>query len=157
MFERPDDLDKPPEIDRCTWRGCSRGTCLDTPVCLEHAIKIYGRLKDALLVSAPPIDRAEHFVYYLMIGPSTVKIGTTTGLLKRLTGLRTDLQYVVALERGGHDLETKRHRQFHTERIGLREDFCLSNRLKAHIDSLRPSRDELVALAVKPKVFDKPM
>jgi hypothetical protein len=82
-----------------------------------------------------------------MIGPSTVKIGTTTDLKSRLNQLRSDPQYVVAIEPGGRDVERQRHLQFATERIGRRENFRLSERLKRHIDDLHPLRDELVGLA----------
>ena len=93
------------------------------------------------------VNRVGGCVYYLMVGPSTVKIGTTVNLAQRIKQLRTDLQYVVALEPGSHTLETQRHREFAVERIGRRENFRLSDRLKAHIESLQPRRDELVNMA----------
>jgi hypothetical protein len=64
--------------------------------------------------------------------------------------MRTDLQYVVAVEWGGRELERQRHLEFATERYGLREDFLLSDRLKAHIESLHPKRDEIITLAAQP-------
>ena len=65
-----------------------------------------------------------------MTGPRTVKIGTTIDLPARMRTLRTDIQYIVAIERGSMELERSRHRQFAEERINIRkEDFRLSDRL----------------------------
>lgn len=77
-------------------------------------------------------------VYYLRLGPFVVKIGTTTNLHQRVRQLRSEMQYVMATEPGGRDLEHKRHVQFAEERINRRrEDFSLSSRLQEHIDLLR--------------------
>lgn len=63
--------------------------------------------------------------------------------------LRSEMQYVVALEPGSLQLERMRHVQFTDERRNKRrEDFHLSDRLKAHIDSLADQRDELLQLAM---------
>lgn len=90
-----------------------------------------------------------HYVYYLMVGPATVKIGTTRCLPKRIKQLRSELQYVVAIERGGRETEKSRHNQFADERRPgpRREDFMLSDRLKDHINSLLPMREEIMAEA----------
>jgi hypothetical protein len=95
-------------------------------------------------LEVPEAPTRQPYVYYLMVGPTTVKIGTTTNLSQRLSGLRTDLQYVVAIEHGSFDTERKRHLEFATERIGNREDFQLTDRLNSHIESLLPQRDELI-------------
>jgi len=134
----------------------------DTPVCLGHAMRISrtynAAIEEALrLEPLSPIDRPKPFVYYLMVAPSTVKIGTTTNLPQRLSQLRTDLQYVVALELGGRDVERDRHLQFARERIGRREDFALSGALKMHIESLQPRRDELATLATSRPQAGKPL
>ncbi len=120
----------------------------DWPVCFAHAMLI-SRSYDNFMDSLEPIEAPPKppFVYYLMVGPTTIKIGTTTDLTRRLSGLRSDLQYVVAIEHGSFDVERQRHREYATERIGSREDFRLSDRLKAHIESLMPQRDELIAEA----------
>lgn len=134
----------------CAWDECQRPRFFDMPVCQGHALIIYGRVKQALdasLDETPELPQRPGFVYYLMVGPSTVKIGTTTKLRQRIAALRTDLQYVVAVERGDRDVERQRHQEFAAERIGCREDFRLSERLKAHIEALQPHRDQLVAEA----------
>lgn len=90
------------------------------------------------------------YVYYLMTGPETVKIGATKCLPQRLTQLRTDSQYVVAIERGDMQLERRRHIDFASDRIGRREDFRISDRLKAHIEKLMPDRDTIIKEAITP-------
>jgi len=140
---------------RCTWDDCRDSRYMDMPVCATHAVMIYGIVKRDLGVPSNKIGRLppspprknQPFVYYLMIGPSTVKIGTTMDLLQRLSQLRSEPQYVVGLERGGRELERQRHKQFADERRSRREDFRLSDRLKKHIDELAPNRDELIKLA----------
>lgn len=87
-------------------------------------------------------------VYYLVLSPVTVKIGTTINLRQRMSALRTEMQYVIALEPGGRELERKRHLQFKDERRGHREDFTLSDALKRHIDELAPHRDEILTRAL---------
>lgn len=158
-FTRPDKI-AVPSGPPCHWDGCHSPRFAGLPVCPVHAIRIHGFMRDLLeygTFPAPKRDpeppKAQAYVYYLMIGPSTVKIGTTRGLPQRLNALRTEAQYVVAIERGGRDLERRRHKEFADERIGRREDFRLSNRLKSHIEALQPDRDELVAYALSyPKV-----
>ena len=119
-------------------------------VCFEHAMYIT-RDFDRILkmyweqpIEAKPLPEFQAYVYYLMLGPETVKIGTTRNLPDRVLQLRTEMQYVVAVEHGSFDVERERHREFAPERIGSREDFRLSERLKAHIESLMPKRDELI-------------
>lgn len=114
-----------------------------------HAIEISERIKGILQIinDEVPTERFKprEYVYYLMVAPEVVKIGTTTNLPKRLTALRTDLQYVVAIEKGGFTLERQRHNEFAEERtVRLRENFRLSNRLKSHIEQLMTTRDELI-------------
>lgn len=149
-------------LPRCSWPGCDAPPFPGIPVCLTHGFMISDHLQKVLSLKRDddislqfydvdddgvPLPPRRGFVYYLMIGPSTVKIGTTKNLLQRLNALRTDLQYVVAIEPGGYSVESQRHRQFDSERIGRREDFRLSDRLKQHIDELSPNRDEFVSLA----------
>lgn len=139
----------------CTWRDCHRPRFYDMPICQGHAQIVYVRVlgaRKALREKLPtnlPVD-PDPVVYYLIIGPTTVKIGTTIDLRQRVMNMRTDLQYVVAVEWGGRRLERQRHLEFADERHGRREDFLLSNRLKAHIEALQPQRDEIVALASRP-------
>lgn len=136
----------------CAWRGCTDGQSIG-PVCTRHAVVIASAVNDVFAFSdgdqsESPQHQRQSYVYYLMVGPETVKIGTTASLTQRMTQLRTDVQYVVALERGGREHERERHRQFATERIGRREDFRLSQSLRSHIDGLRDQRDALVNEAI---------
>lgn len=140
--------------------GCENKAFAGLPVCFPHGVYITSHVTDALeamgqvskssLEDDPPADPTPvtGWVYYLMVGPSTVKIGTTKSLSQRLMGLRTDTQYVVAIEHGDRDIERKRHQQFAADRIGRRENFNLSDRLKRHIESLQPARDDLVSEAL---------
>jgi hypothetical protein len=135
----------------CAWSGCNDSAFTGLPVCFSHAIII----ADVVEASMPPEPGVQSrkskslssWVYYLMIGPSTVKIGVTTNLPRRLAELRTDVQYVVAIEQGGRDRESQRHKQFADERFGRREDFRLSDQLKRHIEGLQPDRDEMITTA----------
>jgi hypothetical protein len=157
-------LARPPvvEWERCEWFGCHHDRYVHLPLCFDHASFIHGQMaslqRDKLAelskIAYPPAleppDEPQRLVYYLILSPTSVKIGTTGNLKLRLSQLRTDLQYVVAVEWGGRELERQRHLEFATERYGLREDFLLSDRLKAHIESLHPKRDEIIALAAQP-------
>ena len=78
-----------------------------------------------------------------------VKIGTTRDLKSRIRQHGSKLQYVVALELGGRELEKARHDQFPMERHGVREIFTVSPELREHIEKLVPMRDELMELALK--------
>ncbi|AVO21693.1 hypothetical protein I5I01_gp88 [Mycobacterium phage MooMoo] len=100
------------------------------------------------MTDSMPQPTKSHVVYYLALSPTVIKIGTTGDLPARIKGLRTSIQYVVALEQGGHELETQRHRQFHAERLSRREDFRVSERLQAHIDHIRRTTrsDELIEM-----------
>ena len=148
-FPDADSLARQP---RCAWHDCESFQILELPVCRVHALAIHKHVKDALTMPSEPTPRPERpaYVYYLIIGPSTVKIGVTTCLIQRLNALRSELQYVVAIERGGRELERARHKEFAVERIRRREDFRLSERLKQHIEALQPQRDELIELAASP-------
>lgn len=148
------DLDQPEEMI-CAWAACTAEKALGTPVCMGHASIVAKRF---LNFARPPIpDHAyerkvppgQAYVYYLMLSPSMVKIGTTVNLTRRLIDLRSELQYVVALERGHFNLEKQRHAEFAAERIGRREDFVLSPALKEHISSIAQFRDEIVAEATR--------
>lgn len=148
------DANQFPRIDtksqRCRWDGCRSEQFLALPLCLEHALCTAQFLREVFLHHNPVIDtqqRTQCFVYYVMTGPNTVKIGYTSDLRQRLNSLRTELQYVVALEIGGRELEKERHQQFAMQRIGRKEDFTLNEALKQHIDQLQTKRDELIALA----------
>lgn len=59
--------------------------------------------------------RGPDWIYYVRCG-YLIKIGTTTDLAQRFTTIRPN--EVLALEPGGHQLETERHRQFKALRAG---------------------------------------
>jgi hypothetical protein len=156
----PDTNRTQPAKLRCAIHGCHDHPAVGTYVCFPHALSITEDFEQMLKLyaSTPPeteIQKPEAagYVYYLMVGPTTVKIGTTRNLADRVAQLRSELQYVVAVERGSFDIERARHLEFADERIDKREHFRLSAKLKAHIESLVPQRDDLIAEATaRPKV-----
>lgn len=76
-------------------------------------------------------------VYYALVRPGIVKIGTTRHLESRMTALRIESRdHVLAAEPGTKKLERVRHRQFaHLQRGQYREDFELAEELQRHIDA----------------------
>lgn len=120
----------------CLWDGCRNPSHDGLPICFVHAYLVHRQIDDLLTENPPAKSSDEPLVYYLALSPTTVKIGTTTNLPQRLTALRTEMQYVLAVEPGGRDVERMRHQQFAAERIGRREDFRVSDALQAHIASL---------------------
>jgi hypothetical protein len=148
MWAQDPDAPNPNPI-RCAIFGCHDNPMFGTYVCIHHAVEIsddvtemYERMSG--VANPRPMPTFPPFVYYLMLGPATVKIGTTRDVTARVQQLRSELQYVVALERGSYELERQRHLQFADERLGLKEDFRLSDRLKAHVEALMPDRDEIL-------------
>lgn len=142
----------------CAWENCRKAHHDGLPLCLIHSIEIREALarsdeRKPVHVHRPQTARQRpkyvSYVYYLMRGPHTVKIGSTVDLPGRMHALYSEVQYVVAIEYGDRSIEHQRHQEFTEERIrSRREDFLLSDRLKAHISALQPHRDELVELAV---------
>ncbi|MCA4754804.1 GIY-YIG nuclease family protein [Mycolicibacterium fortuitum] len=138
---------------RCAIHGCPEQPAVGMFVCFDHGMSITRDFDQVLKMYAAtppkPTPQPEFpaFIYYLMLGPATVKIGTTRNLTDRVAQLRSEIQYVVAIERGSFDVERKRHLEFEAERISSREEFRLSDRLKIHIESLMPQRDELITEA----------
>lgn len=108
------------------------------PICFVHAYLVH-REVDAILThdNAPKPPKRDPVVYYLALSPTTVKIGTTTNLTARMRALRTDTQYVLAVEPGGRDVERMRHQQFSADRLSRREDFRASEALQQHIADLQ--------------------
>lgn len=160
-FAAPGETIAPSDKIECAIRGCHTYPYIGTFVCWGHLIAAVEDFQDILKIkhARPPQSAIQHivgipepepkeqyqaFVYYLMIGPSTVKIGTTRNLENRVRTLRSELQYVVALEKGSYDIERQRHRDYAEERTGKYEHFLLSERLKAHIAALMPQRDQLI-------------
>lgn len=134
--------------ENCVWPHCRNEQHSGYPLCFIHMWEASRRFDDILYETEPAVSESPtSLVYYLMIAPTTVKIGFTANLFARLQGLRSELQYVVALESGGRELERSRHKQFSAERIGRREDFRLSESLREHITGLQDQRERLIETA----------
>lgn len=155
---------------RCAVVGCHHGSRPDFPVCRNHAISIYLTVKDEIEASQellaatrnldkrkrPGMPKPPPVVYYLRVGPETVKIGTTIRLATRIQQLRSQPDYVMAVELGGYEVEHQRHKEFATERHGRREDFRLTARLLAHIDDIAASSDSRRLVAEMWDRFKRP-
>ena len=82
-------------------------------------------------------------VYYLRYA-DRVKIGTSSNPRQRLGAIRHD--ELLGFERGGRDVEGRRHAQFRAERFGRTEWFLLSEALTAHIGAVSAGVDDPWAL-----------
>ncbi|NKW61731.1 hypothetical protein GS931_17445 [Rhodococcus hoagii] len=83
----------------CNWGDCLNPAHDEWPICFAHAYFVEREVSVMLQPEAAPADvKPPALVYYLMLGPNTVKIGTTTNLSRRLSQLRSDPQYVLAVE-----------------------------------------------------------
>ncbi|MER5312691.1 GIY-YIG nuclease family protein [Streptomyces sp. NPDC002773] len=117
----------------------SAGVALDQ-ASIDIAIKV-GRAKheEATRRRRTAPDRVE-IVYYIRRS-DLVKIGTTCDPANRMKALMPD--EILAFEPGGREVEQRRHRQFHPERVARRgEYFRLSSRLQRHIDATRKTHGE---------------
>ena len=76
-------------------------------------------------------------VYYVRLTGQRIKIGWTADLDTRMKSFRARAADILALEPGGYEVETRRHRQFAHLRIGRSEEFAESDEMLAHIESLR--------------------
>lgn len=81
-----------------------------------------------------PEGRHDPLVYFIRLG-SRVKIGYTTHLAARITGLSLATRFVVLTLDGGRELETQLHRHFAAEREEGTEWFAYSRRLRDYIVS----------------------
>ena len=90
-----------------------------------------------------PLPRID-VVYYLRLD-TRVKIGTTFTPRQRFAALPHD--EVLAFERGGREVERRRHAEFADDRLGTSEWFALSPTLRAHTDALAAGRDPWHVLA----------
>ena len=142
------------------------------PICLHHALQLHKRMKEhrggesleeryrvdleqrraayrpgegseerqALLAQA---KADQSVVYYIRLSADRIKIGTTTNMTMRLSGLRVRRDAVLATEPGSYDLERARHQQFadlrYTDGKASRqlEDFAPEQVLLDHIAMLR--------------------
>jgi hypothetical protein len=134
----------------CVWPECRNPAHPGWAICFVHGLSV-SREMDIILATPTDLPLSAPktpLVYYVALSPTVVKIGTTTNLPLRLKGLRTDLQYVLAIEQGSHTLEAQRHHEFAAERLGRREDFRVSDRLQQHINHLQSDTysDEVLAM-----------
>ncbi len=95
---------------------------------------LFGDVPDADL---PPVR--VHVVYYLGFG-DRIKIGTSGSPRSRLARLRFD--ELLAFERGGREIEQKRHVQFAEQRFPGSEWFRSSRALTDHIRALAVGIDD---------------
>lgn len=94
---------------------------------------------------APERDDRENVVYYLRFG-DRIKIGTTKSLRVRLAHLPHD--ELLAVEPGGYDVESSRHRQFRAHRISG-EWFHAHDELTMHAARIREEHIALLAEAAR--------
>lgn len=89
-------------------------------------------------------------VYYCLLRPGVVKIGTTVQLAIRIDSFRVPASAVLAAEPGHFQLDNLRHRQFAGLRIDPnREDFRLDDTLRAHIDKVRAAHGDPYELVTR--------
>lgn len=89
-------------------------------------------------------------VYYCLLRPGVVKIGTSVQLAARVDSFRLSASAVLAAEPGHFRLENLRHRQFPAQRIDPeREDFRLDDELQAHIDKVRAQHGDPYELVTR--------
>ncbi|WP_329114476.1 GIY-YIG nuclease family protein [Streptomyces sp. NBC_01353] len=102
---------------------------------IEIAIKVGRSKHEGLARQRRTRPERIEIVYYIKRA-ELVKIGTTRNPAHRLHTLMPD--EILAFEPGGPDLEARRHKQFHPERVWRRgEYFRSSPRLQKHIAELR--------------------
>ena len=87
----------------------------------------------------PPAPKAVEVVYYIQFG-DRIKIGTSANVRNRLNALPHDR--VLAFERGGVTLESRRHTKFREHRIGNTEWFHVNKELVAHVAELTAGQPE---------------
>jgi hypothetical protein len=122
------------------------------PICARHAISLYRYMHEMVTevrtnyrehmdVHHAMLDEvhaqtntAQHRVYYLRVG-DMIKIGVTTQLDRRVASYPPGSE-LLAVERGGLDLEARRHAQFSHLLVGRKEWFRPGPDLLDHIAAL---------------------
>lgn len=118
----------------CAWCGCRIGVHYPSGwVCAECEWR-FGDAPDD--VQAPPRVEVVYYVRYA----DRIKIGTSAGPRARIAQLPHD--EVLAFERGGRELEARRHTEFAAHRIPRTEWFEEHAALTRHIDALRDGVDD---------------
>lgn len=133
---------------------CDAESAPDMPfaICAPHALELYRRMHELVTDvrenhrAYPDIHAAvvegvrerkntrRHQVYYVRVG-ELIKIGVTKDLRQRLTHYPPGSQ-LLAVERGGEDLESRRHAQFRHLLADRKEWFHPGAELLAHVEKL---------------------
>lgn len=141
-------------IEPTTCVVCDAMTAPDMPfpICALHAIAVYRRMhetvtevrdnyRDHLDVHAAAVEEVHaqantqhHRVYYARIG-DLIKIGVTLNVPRRIASYPPGAE-LLAVERGGEDLEGRRHRQFRHLLVSRKEWFRPGQDLLDHIAAL---------------------
>ena len=90
-----------------------------------------------------PTPKAVEVVYYIQFG-ERIKIGTSRNVRDRIKSLPYDR--ILAFERGGATLESRRHTQFREHRLGKTEWFHINDELLAHIAEMTAGQPEPLEL-----------
>jgi hypothetical protein len=153
-------------VQLATGEFCDADAAEDTPfpICERHADQLYKHMRPPHQhieearerLKEPPSEEYlqrqaalaqakadQSVVYYIQLSADRIKIGTTTNMTMRLTGLHIRRDAVLATEPGSYDLERARHQQFadlrYTDGKANRqlEDFEPGQVLLDHIAMLR--------------------
>ena len=137
----------------CSADGCIGPTVpgIDARVCSFHLWQAVAAYRDDLdnvpvilreFVKKTPMPSVTYYVRT----HEHIKIGFTTNLKDRLVHLAIRPDSVLALEPGGREVETKRHRQFASLRVPHTELFAIDDALLAHIEQVRQTFGDPMAL-----------
>jgi hypothetical protein len=131
-----------PVIGQSRWLICNH--------CAEDVARLVKARTQALLAEAAAkreAERAAHWsrradsgqnvVYYVQVPGDLIKIGTTSNMRGRLSGLTARVPDVLACEPGGYDVERQRHQQFAHLRWRDTERFKDCPELREHIAAIR--------------------
>lgn len=154
-------------VERSDGKFCDVASAPDMPfpICAEHAIQVYVRLKQTVDAISPDlIDNAVlnsrfaqiderrrrevkadakrfHVVYYVRVG-DLIKIGTTRSLRERVSSYPPGSE-LLAIEPGGTEVEYLRLKQFRHLLASAKEWFTLGPDLLAHIEDVATQNAEL--------------
>lgn len=114
------------------------------PICLRCTGLVTGFIRERMGLPStqrllPRTEMPDYLVYYIQVGEQ-IKIGTTSNLTARLQAFPPTAK-LLAVERGGFDVERGRHQQFRALRVramngGQTEWFRDDPALREHIATL---------------------
>jgi len=139
----------------CSADGCIGPTVpgIDARICSVHLWQAVAAYRDDLdrvpvmlreFVKRPPLDRGA-VVYYVRMHEH-IKIGFSTDPKSRFQTFAIHSDAILALEPGGRDVEAQRHRQFASLRVRHTELFAIDVALLAHIEQVRQTYGDPMAL-----------